>query len=45
VVAKITVPATAANPFELTFDNIQAKGLTVVQSGATSTVTFEYNQN
>lgn len=45
VIAKITVPSTAANPFELTFDNIQTKGLTVVQSGATSTLTAEYQQN
>jgi hypothetical protein len=45
VIATITVPSTAANPFELTFDNIMTKGLTVVQSGATSTLTAEFQQN
>lgn len=45
VVAKITIPASAPAPFELTFDNIFTKGLTVVQSGATSTLTAEYQQN
>jgi hypothetical protein len=45
VVAKITVPATAANPFELTFDNIFTKGLTIQQATATSTLTAEYQQN
>lgn len=45
VVAKITVPSTATNPFELTFDNIQTTGLTVAQSGATSSLTAEYQQN
>jgi len=45
VVAKITVPSTATNPFELTFDNIFKSGLTVVQTGASSTITAEYQQN
>jgi hypothetical protein len=45
VVAKITVPATATNPFELTFDNIFTKGLTIQQATATSTLTAEYQQN
>ncbi len=45
VVATITIPSTAVAPFTLTFDNIQTKGLTVVQSGATSTITAEYKQN
>ena len=45
VVATITIPSSAPAPFELTFDNIFASGLTVAQSGATSTLTAEYQQN
>jgi len=45
IIAKITIPATASNPFELTFDNIFTKGLTIQQSTATSTLTAEYQQN
>ena len=45
VVAKITIPASAPAPFELTFDNIFTKGLTIQQATATSTLTAEFQQN
>ena len=44
-IALITLPATTTTPFTLIFDNIFAKGLTVSQSGASSTLTAEYQQN
>ena len=44
-VVEITIPATATAPFSLSFDNRFYNGLTVVQSGATSTLTAEYQQN
>ena len=45
-VAKITIPSTPITaPFSLSFDNSFYNGLTVVQSGATSTLTAEYQQN
>jgi hypothetical protein len=44
-VAKITIPSTAPAPFSLSFDNSMYSGLTVAQSGATSTLTAEYQQN
>ena len=45
-VAKISIPSTPITaPFTLTFDNIMVNGLTVVQSGATSSITAEYQQN
>ena len=46
VVASIKIPATVSStPFTLLFDNIFTKGLTVLQSGASSTLTAEYQQN
>jgi len=46
VIATISIPSTPITaPFTLTFDNIMVNGLTVVQSGATSTLTAEYQQN
>jgi hypothetical protein len=46
LVATISIPSTPITaPFTLLFDNIHTKGLTVVQSGATSTLTAEYQQN
>ena len=46
VVATITIPSTPITaPFTLTFDNIMNNGLTVVQTGASSTITAEYQQN
>ena len=45
-IATIAIPSTPITaPFNLTFDNIMVNGLTVVQSGATSTLTAEYQQN
>ena len=43
VVATLTIPSTTA-PFTLTFDNQFTNGLTVYQATATSTITFEYQQ-
>jgi hypothetical protein len=46
LIATISIPSTPITaPFTLLFDNIQASGLTVAQSGATSTFTAEYQQN
>ena len=46
LIATISIPSTPITaPFTLLFDNIQASGLTVAQSGATSTLTAEYQQN
>jgi len=46
LVASIKIPATVSStPFTLTFDNIFTQGLTVLQSGASSTLTAEFQQN
>jgi hypothetical protein len=45
LVATITLPTATSTPFTLTFDNAMVYGLTVSQSGASSTITAEYNQN
>jgi hypothetical protein len=45
VVARITVPSAAPAPFTLLFDTSLTQGLTVVQTGASSTMTISYKQN
>lgn len=41
----ITIANASTSPFTLQIDGSFANGLTVAQSGATSTITFSYQQN